>query len=255
MKNVVILEDEVIAARNLERQLAAVNPDLQVLTVLQSIEDSVDYFRTQPAPDLVFMDIHLADGSAFAIFEQVEISCPIIFTTAYDQYALEAFKVNSVDYLLKPFDIQALRHALEKLERLTAGNATADSQQLQHLVGLLQQQCRQYKRYFLIPAGERLIPFPVDQIAFVHLGEKISYIYDHEGHRLAYDKPLDAIVAELNPRNFFRANRQFIVAHRAVKELSVWPIGKLKLLLTPPAPEPVIVSRARVAEFKNWYTK
>lgn len=253
MKQVVIIEDEVIAARNLERLLSAVDPEMQVCATLQTIEESVTYFSASPQVDLVFMDIHLADGSAFAIFDKVE-TCPIIFTTAYDQYALEAFKVNSIDYLLKPISTDALRRSLAKLENLTAAHGQS-SQEFQQLIDLMQQQCKQYKRYFLISMGERLVPFPVDPIAFVYLDDKVSYIYDVEGHRMAYDKPLDAIANELDPQYFFRANRQFVVAHKAIKELSMWPIGKLKIHLTLPTPEPVIVSRARVAEFKAWYTE
>lgn len=251
LQNAVIVEDEAVAAQSLERQLQAVAPQIKVAARLQSIEDSVDYFRSQPQPDLVFMDIHLADGSAFDIFPRVDIRCPIIFTTAYDQYALDAFRVNSIDYLLKPISPDDLRHALAKLEQLTAAPQT----DLQPLVALLQQQCRHYKRHFLIPFGERLVPLAVDTIAFIYLDSKVSYIYDYEGHRTAYDRPLDAIFDDLDPRLFFRANRQFVVAHKAVRELTAWPIGKLRITLTVPTPEHIIVSRARVADFKAWYTE
>ena len=254
MKKVVIIEDEVVAANNLQRQLLAIDPAIEVLATLQTIEDSVDYFLHHDTPDLVFMDIHLADGSAFAIFDQVELLCPIIFTTAYDQYALEAFKVNSIDYLLKPIGTDSLRRALDKFQNLTGTN-DHQPEQLQQLIALLQQQSRHYKRYILIPSGERLVPFPVNQIAFVYLGNTAAYIYDYEGHPMAYSKPLDAIVEELDPQLFFRANRQYIVAHHAVRELILWPIGKLKLHLTVDTPEPIIISRARAAEFKGWYTQ
>lgn len=253
MKRVVIIEDENIAAQNLERMLLSADADIHVIKQLQSIEDSVEFFSQNPEVDLVFMDIHLADGSAFSIFDQVNISCPIIFTTAYDQYALDAFKVNSIDYLLKPISPEDLHHALDKLEHLIP-STTPNSDNLQPLISLLQQQCRHYKRHFLVPMGEKLVPFAVDNIAFIFLEGKIAYIYDYEGHRVALDKPLDTIMEELDPHLFYRANRQYVVSHNAIREINIWPIAKLRLQLSVPTPDYIIISRAKVQEFKSWYT-
>ena len=272
----VIVEDEQIAAQNLKRLLAEAEPDIDIAATLQSIEETVEYFSAldnsgkadsakRPAgyPDLVFMDIHLADGLAFHIFDSVTIQCPIVFTTAYDQYALDAFKVNSIDYLLKPISKDDLARALTKYKHLGQQNADNNSQQdtihnalspdiIASLMEMIQQ--RKYKSHFLIPVRDKLVPLPVSSIAYIYVDDKISRIvtFDSQSHPL--DKPLDTVFTQLDPQRFFRANRQYIIAHSAVKDISVWPFSKLHITLTVPTPEKVIVSRARAAEFKDWYT-
>jgi len=258
MKKVLIIEDEQVATQHLSRLLEEVAPDMELVATLQSVEESVEYFNNQSPVDLVFMDIHLADGLAFHIFDQVAISCPIIFTTAYDQYALDAFKVNSIDYLLKPINRDDLTRALDKLRRLTQTDDSADTEdsqsKLQNLIQLFQSQQRRYKSYFLIPLRDKLVPLQVSQIAYIHVDESGTRLVTFEGTAHTLDKPLDTLQSQLDPELFFRANRQFIVAHNAVKDISLWPIGKLHLTLTVPTPEKIIVSRARASEFKEWYT-
>lgn len=253
MKHVVIIEDEAVAAQHLQRLLAEVLPDAHVDAVLQSIEESVEYFSScQPvsvSTHLVFMDIQLADGPAFRVFDQVEIPCPVIFTTAYDQYALEAFKVNSIDYLLKPIDKAKLQHALHKLQHLVDSGAWRAENNIPPAP-------RTYKRTFLIPQADRLIPLPVDDIACFCLEEGVTRVFLSSGAPpVAMDTPLDSVMESLDPALFFRANRQYIVHHRAIKEINLWPIGKLALTLTVPTPGRIIVSKAKVPEFKQWYTK
>ena len=252
MKNIVIIEDEVIAATHLQSILKEVMPDHQVLATLQSVEESVEYFN-HPAqqPDLLFMDINLADGLSFRIFDQVNITCPVIFTTAYDQYAIDAFRVNSIDYLLKPINANDLRRALNKLDAL----ASHSQGQLQQLIKTLQSNSpAQYRSSFLIPVRDKLIPLQVRDIACIFLEDKISHAILFSGKSQSMDKPLDAIFDQLNPQFFFRANRQYIIARQAIKEISVWPISKLALTLTVPTPDRIIISKARVPEFKQWYT-
>lgn len=253
MKQIVIIEDEAVAAQHLQRLLAEVMPDAHIDAVLQSIEETVEYFLQhntshKTTSQLVFMDIHLADGPAFRIFDRVEISCPIIFTTAYDQYALQAFKVNSIDYLLKPIDKEKLRHALDKLEHLVenGGWKATDPK-------LLEPQT--YKRTFLIPQSNRLVPLPVDNIACFCLDGGITRALLSTGEAaVAMDIALDTVMEELDPSLFFRANRQYIVHHDAIKVINLWPIGKLALTLNISTPDRIIVSKARVREFKRWYT-
>ena len=246
--NIIIIEDEEIAVRNLQRLLAEELPDATVTAILPSIEESVEYLQQQPAPDLVFMDVHLADGLSFRIFDTVEIGCPIIFTTAYDQYALDAFRVNGIDYLLKPISRGDLHHAIQKLSSLS-GNAQQTS------VGKLLSQQVSYKSHFLIPVRDKLIPIDVKQIACLYLEDKITRAILFDGRQQIFDRPLDVIMEQLNPDLFFRANRQYIVAHSAIQEISIWPISKLALTLSVQTPDRIIVSKARVPEFKQWYTK
>jgi two-component system LytT family response regulator len=246
MKKIVILEDEAIAAQHLQRTLSEVKPDYKVETVLQSIEESVEYLQQQPMPDLIFMDIHLADGLSFRIFDHVQVTCPIIFTTAYDQYALEAFKVNSIDYLLKPINRDDLKRALGKMEIL--------SRQQQQAIESLSHTMRRYRSHFLIPMRDKLIPIEVKKIACLYLEDKISRAILYDGQEQIIDKPLDVIMESLDPKLFFRANRQYIVAHGAITEIHIWPISKLALTLSVPTRERVIIPKARVNEFKQWYT-
>ncbi len=264
----IIIEDEQIAAQNLKRLLAEIAPETEVAAILQTVEETVEYFAAfdhgeQPAstyPDLVFMDIHLADGLAFHVFDSVTIKCPIIFTTAYDQYALDAFKVNSIDYLLKPISHDDLERAIAKvrdLVRRSTGSQGAQPQSLtpETIAAVMDMmQRRKYKSHFLMPVRDKLVPLPVSEIAYIYLDEKITRVVTLGGQSFPLDKPLDAVYALLDPARFFRANRQYIIAHSAVKDISVWPLSKLNITLTVPTPEKIIVSRARTAEFKDWYT-
>lgn len=250
-----------MAAQHLVRQLAATAPDIRVLAVLQTVEESVEWFRssdcrnvindTQDGPDVVFMDIHLADGLAFRIFDQVEVRCPIIFTTAYDQYALQAFQVNSIDYLLKPISLDDLHRALDKLRQRTLPTTSSDD--LNRVMEALSQHYRQYKKYFLIPIRDKLVPLAVGQIACIYLDNKSSVALTLDGHTHPLDKPLEQIAAQLDPRRFFRVNRQYIVAHDAIREISVWLLGKYSIRLSVDTPERIVLPKAKVGEFKDWY--
>ena len=247
MKNIVIIEDEAVAAERLERLIVEVIPDATVDSVLQSIEESVEYFKEGNHPDLTFMDIHLADGLALRIFDQVEIPCPVIFTTAYDQYALDAFKAGAVDYLLKPVTKDDLQRTLGKLRNLQGQNTQPD-------IAALLRSFRQYRKSFLIQVHDRLVPVEVNKVACFCLEDKIVRAVMYDGHSQIMDWTLDALMDELDPALFFRANRQYIVARDAIKEISVWPISKLALVLTVRTADRIIVSKQRSQSFKQWYT-
>lgn len=253
----IIIEDEQIAAQNLQRLIKELDPNIEVSRVLQSVEESIEYFSHANNMDIVFMDIHLADGLAFHIFDSVEIKCPVIFTTAFDQYALDAFKVNSIDYLLKPINKKDLQRALEK-HRLFIGHQrpasnTPSSEQFNALMEMMRH--RKYKSHFLIPVRDKLIPLNVNDIAYIVLFDKISRVVTYDNSSYCIDKPLDAIFTQLDPSRFFRANRQFIIAHDAVDSIVLWPLSKLFVSLKVPTPEKIIISRARVSEFKEWFTE
>lgn len=249
----IIIEDEYVAAQSLQRLIASVNEKIEVLNVLQSVEESIEWFSTHPTPELVFMDIHLADGSSFSIFEKVNIGCPVIFTTAYDEYALKAFEVNSIDYLLKPISRKSLERALDKLRSLSSNPANPDW--LSPLMESLKQEKAVYKSHFLIPHRDKLIPLATNKIAYIYSEYKMAKIVTHQKETYTLDISLDEISRQLDPLLFFRANRQYILSHRAVDDISIWFNGRLSINLTLPAPDKIIVSRARVQEFKDWFTK
>lgn len=247
-----IIEDEVMAAQTLQKLLEEVSPGVEITNVLDSIEESVEWLQQNAMPDLIFMDIHLADGSAFAIFEQVAVSCPVIFTTAYDEYALKAFEVNSIDYLLKPVSKDALEHALNKYHNLAEGRNNADQ-----IVKFLSQlgEKKNYRKFYLMPERDKLVPLAVQNIAYVYIDAKTVKIISKEGKTYYVSSTLDDLMDDLDPYLFFRANRQFIVARDMIKDVSVWFGNKLAINLTVDVPERIIVSKARVAEFKIWFTR
>ena len=250
----VIVEDELIAAQNLQRLISQVAGDMEVIAILQSVEESVEWFAIHPTPDLVFMDIHLADGSSFGIFEKVQITSPVIFTTAYDEYALKAFEVNSIDYLLKPINTKNFERAIAKFRHLAStNNNTTDS--IAKLLASYNKTKDAYKTHFLIPHKDKLIPLPVERIACFYVENKMAKIITTDNETFYMDSPLEDLYLQLDPSEFFRANRQYIVSHKAIKDISIWFGSKLSINLIVTVPEKIIVSKARVAEFKVWYTK
>ncbi len=249
----VIVEDELIAAQNLQRLINQVDNNIEVVAVLQTVEDSIEWFLLHPVPDLVFMDIHLADGSSFSIFEKVEISCPIIFTTAYDEYALKAFEVNSIDYLLKPISLKNFERALSKFRSMVAAKDD-DSELISHLLASFKQTKENFKSNFLIPHKDKFIPLAVSKIACLYTENKMVNIVTDDQQIYHIDSSLEDLGNQLNPTLFFRANRQYIVSHKAIKDISIWFGSKISINLYINVPDKIIVSKARVSEFKTWYT-
>lgn len=248
-----IIEDEVLAAQSLQKLVSEVAPETEIISILQSIEESVAWFGENPMPDLVFMDIHLADGSSFAIFEQVQITCPIIFTTAYDEYALKAFEVSSIDYLLKPINRNDLTRAMNKFKTLV-NNQSFDNQAITSLLQRLGAS-KVYKSCFLVPERDKLIPLATANIAYFYIDTKTVKAVTLDERTYYMSQTLDDIMVQLNPDDFFRANRQFIVSRKAIKDLTIWFGNKLSLNLSVKIPEEIIISKAKVAEFKNWFSK
>ncbi|WP_416995050.1 LytR/AlgR family response regulator transcription factor [Alistipes dispar] len=241
-----LIEDETAAARNLAAVLREVAPGVQIVATLESVAESIEWLRSNPQPDLLFMDIHLADGDSFRIFGAVEVTAPVIFTTAYDRYALEAFKVSSIDYLLKPINADDVRRALEKLRRLTSGERLDYGSRVRSLAAQRQEEV------FLVRVRDRIIPLQRDRIAYCYTSNEKVSACGFDGETYPLDKTLEALQALLPERDFFRANRQFIVARRAVKEIAVWFGSRLTLHLTVDTPERIVISKARVPEFKTW---
>jgi len=251
--NAVIVEDEVVASQKLQRLLTQVAGDIHVIAVLQSVEESIEWFSLNTAPDVLFLDIHLADGSAFSIFEKVQISCPVVFTTAYDEYALKAFEVNSIDYLLKPINQKNLERALLKLRNLLTSK-TDNTEMISNVLAAFKQTKMVYKSNFLIPHKDKFLPLAINKIACFYTENKMVKIITEDNELYSMDSSLEDLYLQLDPLQFFRANRQYIVSHNAIKDISVWFGSKVSINLTVAVPEKIIVSKARVSEFKIWYT-
>lgn len=241
---VVIIEDEKPAARLLKRKVESLN--CKVIAVLSSVNESIEWFLTNEHPDLVLVDIQLSDGLSFEIFEQLTINSSIIFTTAYDEYALKAFKLNSIDYLLKPIDENELKAALEKFTSLQ----TPFSQQNLHAV-----YNKEYKKRFVVKTGNIIKIIDSNDIECFYSAFKSSFLTTTEGRSFLLDDSLENIEKDVNPDLFFRVNRQFLIALTAIKEISIYSNSRLKIILNNYKDEEIIVSRERVQAFKHWISK
>ena len=250
----VIIEDEKIAADLLKNLICQLDENIEVVTVLQTVEDSVEWLSTNQHPDILFVDIHLADGSSFSIFEKTEVKCPIVFTTAYDEYALKAFEVNSIDYLLKPINKDDLQRALNKYKNLKGEKHEVDYKTLISRFLTEAENVNNYKEHFLVPERDKLVPLAAKDIAYVYIDLKLIKAVTFSGKIYYLNQNLDEMMNQLNPKMFFRANRQYIVSHEAIKDVSIWFGNKISLNLTVPTEEKIIVSKARVSDFKNWYS-
>jgi DNA-binding LytR/AlgR family response regulator len=246
----IIVEDEVLAARNLKAILDELG-NVEVIACLESISETIEWFTGNPPPDILFLDIHLADGSAFEIFDRIQINCPVIFTTAYDEYALKAFKVNSIDYLLKPIDGISVKRAIKKMEMLTVkSHSQEDFNKL--IVSLTK--ALSYKTHFLIPAkGDKLIPVQASEIAFIYIDASMVKAVGFDNKFFRFDYTLDELSEMLDPVDFFRANRQYIISRKAIKDIDLWFNSRLSVNLKVEVPEKILISKARISEFKNWF--
>lgn len=250
----IIIEDEKIAADLLKNLICQLDENIEIVTILQTVEDSIEWLNNNQHPDILFVDIHLADGSSFSIFEKAEVKCPIVFTTAYDEYALKAFEVNSIDYLLKPINKDDLQRALNKYKNLKGEERDLDYKKFVSRFLVEAEKVNNYKEYFLVPERDKLVPLAAKDIAYVYIDLKLIKAVTFSGKIYYLNQNLDEMMSQLNPKMFFRANRQYIVAHEAIKDVSIWFGNKISLNLTAPTEEKIIVSKARVSEFKNWYS-
>ena len=248
---VLIIEDETAASENLIAMLQETDPEIEVLKVLESVQQTVRWLSSNPLPDLIFMDIHLSDGSAFTLFQEMEVTVPIVFTTAYDQYALEAFTVNSVDYLLKPIKTSELERALDKFKRWTQGDVM---DYLQRMMKMKPAGSGDYTTSLLVPVRDKLVPVSMDDVACIYSTDRKTQIHLKSGRMMLYNRSLDSIIGGLDPAKFFRANKQYIVARDSVKEIVVWFDSRLLVNMPIELPEPLFVSKNKAAEFKNWMT-
>ena len=250
---VLIIEDETPASENLIAMLHEADPTIEVLQVLESVDQTVRWLGANPAPDLIFMDIHLSDGSAFSLFQQVEVTVPIVFTTAYDQYALEAFTVNSIDYLLKPIKTSELERALEKFRRWNKNDVMDYLERMMRMRPAGSQKT-EYLTSLLVPVKDKLVAVSLDDVACIYSTDRRTQLYLKSGRSMLYNRSLDTLIGSLDPARFFRANKQYIVARDCVKEIVVWFDSRLLVSMPIELPEPLFVSKNKAAEFKNWVT-
>ena len=245
---ILIIEDEQAAVRRLQKLLGEIDVPNEVVGAVSSIESAVEWLESNPAPDLMLMDIHLADGSSFEIFEKAEIHSAVIFATAYDEYALKAFKVNAIDYLLKPIKEIELEQAIQKVVKRTK-KADANDSLLQKLTeaGFI----KKHKRV-LVRMGQAIKLVDLDQVSFFFSKDKISFAVLPGNKRYPLDQSLDQIEHDLDPSRFFRINRQFIVKMDAIEEMIAYSKSRVKLKLNPPSEEEAIVSKERSPDFKKW---
>lgn len=248
---IAIIEDEESAVQQVKSLLPEVIAGAEVVAVMDSVEEAVAWLTTRPVVDVIFLDIHLADGSCFCIFEQCKVNIPVIFITAYDQYAIQAFEVNSIDYLLKPVRKERLQQAVDKFQRLNRNNQLISEQQLLRIARELTK-ANHYKRHFLIPYKDRLIPVNVDEFAWFEIkGGVVRGITFDKKHWLL-EESLDELAEELDPEVFYRANRQFLVSRKAIKEIEYYFNGRFCLHLLPDPDEPVLISKAKAGKFREW---
>jgi DNA-binding LytR/AlgR family response regulator len=248
--NIIIIEDEKPAARLLQRKVEKLG--LQINTLLHSVEESIHWFQNNQHPDLIFLDIQLSDGLSFEIFENIEINSAVIFTTAYDEYALRAFKLNSIDYLLKPIDEEELETAVNKFKARNSNtpNLSLDFEMIKKM--LVNPIDRTFKKRFTIKMGQQLKMISIDEVECFFSENKGTYLHTFENRNYLLDTTLEQLETELDPQNFFRVSRKFIIPLKGIKEIQLHSNSRLKVILPTYKDDEVIVSREKVADFKTW---
>ncbi|MDX2445074.1 MAG: LytTR family DNA-binding domain-containing protein [Bacteroidales bacterium] len=249
---VLIIEDEQLAYERMVELIKEVDKNISICGNLDSVKKSIEWFQENELPDLVFMDIQLADGLSFEIFDHVTVDCPIIFTTAYQEYAIKAFKVNSIDYLLKPIDSEELNAAFKKFKKRMEEKENTSNIPLEVLNDVKKMLDRQYKNRFVVKVGEHIKSIEVKDILFFYSLDKGTYMHTKDKRSLNIDFSLDTIQELVDPMKFFRVNRKFLVSHPAIEDIVVYSNSRLKLKLTYSTEEDVLVSREKVQAFKSW---
>ena len=244
---VLILEDENLAAETMARMLTEADKDIEIVGSLRSVESATEWLTKNPHPDLIVSDVQLLDGLCFEIFNRVKIDKPVIFTTAFDQYAIRAFEVHSIDYRLKPVQQSKLEQRLKKLK-----SRSQQPVKFEEVLSYLRSQQPEFKSRFMVRIGQRILAIPVENIAYFSSESKLTYIVTSDNKRYPFDLPLDEVDQQLDPKIFFRINRQYIVRFSAIAEIHPYFKGRIKLKLNPNQPDEIVVSSERTPEFKKW---
>jgi DNA-binding LytR/AlgR family response regulator len=253
--NILIVEDEELAQKKLQKTLATVDPSAMVVGITDSIRSTVDWLRTNDSADLILMDIELADGQSFEVFNLIDVKAPVIFTTSYDEYALKAFKVNSVDYLLKPVQTEELQAALAKYKKM-ADTGKPDVN-IESLVNQIKQQLqpKEYRKRFLVKHAQKLVSVDVEEIAYFYSDGRLNFFKTFDNKKFVVDYTMDELEEMLDPVAFFRISRSFFVAINAIDKIDDYFGNRLILQLNPAVDKEALVSREKVSDFKKWMGK
>jgi len=249
---VVVFEDEKLASDRLIELLKTLKPEAEVLAAMKSIEAAVLWLQNNEHPDLIISDIHLLDGSSFEIFDQVEVKTPVIFTTAYDEYAIKAFEVNSIDYILKPIQKEKLANALDKYDSTKSSDTGSPQINMEEIRAVISGASKDYKSRFLVKLGQRIRAVPIEKIAYFFSQDKLSYLITFEGQKLPIDQTLEELESLLDPKHFYRVNRKFFVHFDSVTDIHPYFKGRVKLGLNPSIEEDIVVSSEKTPLFKRW---
>jgi len=249
---VLIIEDEQLASEKLQKTLAEIDPQIEILDTIDSVAASILWLNSHPNPDLVLCDIHLSDGLCFDIFKEGSIKSPVIFTTAYDHYAIRAFEVNSIAYLLKPVQKEKLQESLEKYRDLKDNYTPPNPLELNRLVDIIRSGSSNFKSRFLVKVGNRIKSIPCTKIAYFYTWEKLNYIITTGNEKFPVDHTLEEVDNFLDPKHFFRVNRKMIIQFEAVKEIHPHFKGRLKIQIEPTLDEEIVISSEKTPAFKEW---
>jgi two-component system, LytTR family, response regulator LytT len=254
--NLFIIEDEALASERIQELVRKAAPEALIVGIADSIEESVRYLSQYPMPDLILMDIELVDGQSFEIFSEVTVTCPVIFTTAYDEFALRAFKVHSIDYLLKPIQLEDLRNSLAKFRQLQAVYAQAEAIPISDLIQELRRTTAPaiplYREHFLTRQGQQLLSISIQDVAYFYSEDRVTFLKTHEGRFYALDYTLEEVEQQVDPRQFFRASRKYLTTRRSIRQIHMHFNGKYKVELLPASKDDLYVSRYRAHEFRKW---
>ncbi len=251
---ILIIEDELPAARRIAKLIKEVEPNTEIVGTIDSVSASVEWLKNNPHPDLILLDIHLGDGSSFEIFEEIELNCPVIFTTAYDEYAIKAFKVNSVDYLLKPINKEELEQSVKKFRKFSEKDKM-DFSQFRSVLESMKTEDNKYKKRFVVNYGDKIRSVEVSEVAYFMIMEKNTFLVTKQNETYGIQYSLEQLEEFLTPTDFIRVNRRFIVSFDAIENMWSYSRSRVKLGLQPAAPEDVIVSTDRSSQFKAWLNK
>ena len=247
---ILIIEDEEPAAARLKRMICEIEPEAEILAIIVSIRSAVSWLKSNPAPELIFQDIQLADGTSFEIFNQVDVQAPIIFTTAFDEFAIQAFKVNSIDYLLKPLKKEELAKAINKYKKIKL--SATQPPDLEELIATLKGSEKKYKSRFLIRYADHIKKIDISEVAYFYTQDKINYLKTFSGQSYPIDFNLDTIEKTMNPEKYFRINRQFIIGIDSIEQMFSFSKSRVKIKLKPAVDIETIVSTDRSPHFKAW---
>ncbi len=249
---VLIIEDEAIAAEKLAYLIKKHNPSISILEPIDSVKNAVKWLKTHPAPDLIFLDIHLSDGISFEIFTQVGLDVPIVFTTAYNEFAIKAFELNSIAYLLKPIKYEEVVRSLDKFKNLRQSFSQPQTVDYEALIAMITQQKKTYKERFLVKVGQKIHSIPVEEVAYFYTESKIVFLQTYDNRRFPVDYYLDQLIDLLDPKEFMKINRQFVIRHSSIVNMFPYSNSRIKITLNPPVKKDIIISTEKSSDFKDW---